>query len=203
MSMLVSYLTMTKLAGVGFHKAQGSSMPAGCREHRNNAVCSPPSSCQRSNSSCFICIGVIDSPSTINLILDSTRHLVQQRLVPFETPPPIYLFIYLLPMTVSGIKSWGENRTHFWSLDENGRSEMTDEECRRWGVPELNTHIERWGTDDVLRWPSRVYDAIRNWQVARGFDFTTADFAQSLGYPELEILIDNEAVESRFEEVHG
>ena len=55
----------------------------------------------------------------------------------------------------------------------------------------------------VLTWPSHVYTAIRNWQVARGFDPTTADFARSCGYPELDILIDNEAAESRFEEVHG
>jgi hypothetical protein len=126
----------------------------------------------------------------------------QQILLPFGNPPPIYLFIYPLPMTVSGIKSWEENRTHFWSLDENGRSEMTEEECRRWGVPELDAN--GWYYDrDMYTWPSHVYPAIRNWQVARGFDPTTADFARSLGLPEWEILIDNEAARSRFEEVDG
>ena len=48
-----------------------------------------------------------------------------------------------------------------------------------------------------------VYAAIRNWQVARGFDPATADFPRSLGYPEFDILIDNEAATSQFEEVHG
>ena len=105
-------------------------------------------------------------------------------------------------MTVSGIESWGENRTHFWSLDENGQSEMTEEECRRWGVPGLSAW-SRIVWQEVLTWPSYIYTAIRNWQVARGFDPTTADFARSCGYPELDILINNEAAESQFEEVHG
>ncbi|KAK7021734.1 hypothetical protein VNI00_017311 [Paramarasmius palmivorus] len=145
--------------------------------------------------------GIIDSPDDIDLTLKSTRHLVRQRLLPFETPPPIYLFIYPLPMTMSGIKSWGINRTHFWSLDKNGRSEMTEEECRRWGVPELDTDVD-FGELYVFTWPSYVYAAIHNWQVARGFDPTTTNFAWSLGYPECDILIDNETTGSRFEEVH-
>ena len=106
-------------------------------------------------------------------------------------------------MTLAKIKSWGKNRTYFLSLDENGRSEMTEEECRRWGVPELKTHVHFY-EPEVYTWPSHVYPAIRKWQVARGFDPATADFARSLGYgPELDILINNEAATSRFEEVHG
>ncbi|KAK7025582.1 hypothetical protein VNI00_015875 [Paramarasmius palmivorus] len=78
---------------------------------------------------------------------------------------------------------------------------MTEEECRRWRVPELYTDVD---FDEPLAWtwPSHAYAAIRNWQVARGFDPTTADFARSCGYPEFDILIDNEAAASRFEEVH-
>ena len=103
---------------------------------------------------------------------------------------------------VAEIKSWEKNRTHFWSLDENGRSEMTEEECRRWGVPKLYLHVDFYQPRAVT-WPSHVYDAIRDWQVARGFDPTTVDFAQSLGYPEFDIIIDNETAGSRLEEVHG
>ena len=80
---------------------------------------------------------------------------------------------------------------------------MTEEECRRWGVPELVTCVKPGRQDYVQTWPKYV-PAIHNWQVARGFNPATADFARSLGYgPELDILIDNEAATSRFEEVHG
>ena len=80
---------------------------------------------------------------------------------------------------------------------------MTEVECRRWGVPELNAHVDFRHEPYVFTWPSHVYPAIRNWQVARGFDPATADFARSLGHPEFDILIDNETTGSRFEEVHG
>ncbi|KAK7029579.1 hypothetical protein VNI00_014456 [Paramarasmius palmivorus] len=105
-------------------------------------------------------------------------------------------------MSVTEIESWGENRTYFWSLDENGQSEMTEEECSQWMVPKLVTKVDFLFEPKVRTWPSYVYTAIRDWQVARGFDPTTADFARSLGHPELDILIDNETMGSRFEEVH-
>ncbi|KAK7040230.1 hypothetical protein VNI00_010036 [Paramarasmius palmivorus] len=91
-------------------------------------------------------------------------------------------------MSVSELMEWkkGNTRTYFWSLDEDGHSKMSMEECRQWGVPEL----ESWHAKGPLlfSWPSDVYTALRKWQVARGFDPSTTDFAQSLGFPELEIL---------------
>uniref|UniRef100_A0A0W0GBT1 Uncharacterized protein n=1 Tax=Moniliophthora roreri TaxID=221103 RepID=A0A0W0GBT1_MONRR len=113
-------------------------------------------------------------------------------------PPPIYLFLRPLPMTISEFMSWGERRPYFWSLDETGQCEMSEEECKRSGLP-LLTCPARWEDSSVqLRsWPTSTYTAFRDWQKARGFDPTTSDWARELGYPVLEIIGD----QGRFEEV--
>ncbi|KAK7026086.1 hypothetical protein VNI00_015732 [Paramarasmius palmivorus] len=114
--------------------------------------------------------------------------------------PPIYLFIYPL-FSVSELVSWemGHTQAHFWSLDKNGQSEMSNEERRRWGVPELRSST-KWGDRCLFSWPTHIYTALRKWQVARSFDPTTADWAQSHGYPELEI-ISGKKEEAQFEGV--
>ncbi|KAI3604635.1 hypothetical protein WG66_008724 [Moniliophthora roreri] len=113
-------------------------------------------------------------------------------------PPPIYLFLHPLPMTISEFMSWGKRRPYFWSLDETGQCEMSEEECKRSGLP-LLTCPARWEDSSVqLRsWPTSTYTAFRDWQKARGFDPTTSDWARELGYPVLEIIGD----QGRFEEV--
>ncbi|KAK7045526.1 hypothetical protein VNI00_007358 [Paramarasmius palmivorus] len=86
---------------------------------------------------------------------------------------------------MSEVVSWSEGQTHFWSLDENGQSEMTEDELEQWGVPKLAplTPFFR-----VISWDSSIYTTLYDWQIACGFDPNTADFARHLGYPELEIL---------------
>ncbi|KAK7024152.1 hypothetical protein VNI00_016530, partial [Paramarasmius palmivorus] len=114
--------------------------------------------------------------------------------------PPIYLFIYP-PLSISEFVSWGKGHTqaHFWSLDENGQSEMSKEECRRWEVPELRGST-KWGNMCLSSWPTHIYTTLHKWQVACSFDPTTANWAQSLGYPEFEI-IGGKKEEARFEGV--
>ncbi|KAK7051658.1 hypothetical protein VNI00_004637 [Paramarasmius palmivorus] len=65
---------------------------------------------------------------------------------------------------------------------------MSKDDLRHWGVPELAPFIRSHRSVNSFSWPSYVYTVIREWQVARGFDPGTADFARSLGYPEFEIL---------------
>ncbi|KAK7021864.1 hypothetical protein VNI00_017211 [Paramarasmius palmivorus] len=65
---------------------------------------------------------------------------------------------------------------------------MSKEECRHWMVPELSLFA---GVDqpvELRSWPTHIYTALRDWQVARGFDPSTTDFARACGYPVLEIL---------------
>ncbi|EEB97110.1 hypothetical protein MPER_03632 [Moniliophthora perniciosa FA553] len=76
--------------------------------------------------------------------------------------------------------------THFWSFDEDGRSRISEEEWERWGIPILTP--DTWSGTTWFSWPTHVYTALRKWQIARGFDPSTADWAQELGYPEFEII---------------
>ncbi|EEB91235.1 hypothetical protein MPER_10439 [Moniliophthora perniciosa FA553] len=100
----------------------------------------------------------------------------------FLRPPPLY---------VAEIDSWLSQIT-FWSFDENGTSEISETECKRLGLPNINLHCVDL---DLRTWPKHVYNGLHAWQVARGFDPTTADWARSRGLPILEPAI------TRFEEV--
>ncbi|KAK7017093.1 hypothetical protein VNI00_018685 [Paramarasmius palmivorus] len=117
-----------------------------------------------------------------------------------EKAPPIYLFLYPPPKSISEIVSSieGHTRTHFWSFDENGQSEMSDEVCERWEVPQLTFSVEPYSR--LQSWPKQAYTALHEWQIAQGFDPTTADFARHLGLPELEIIGTKTASKNRFEE---
>lgn len=102
--------------------------------------------------------------------------------------PAIYLFVYPLPMTIPELVLWdrGYTEAYFWSFDRNGQSKMSEEECEHWGIPELTAELHPFVRCSYLRsWPAHVYAALRKWQISRGFDPNTSDFARSLGIPEL------------------
>ncbi|EEB89742.1 hypothetical protein MPER_12128 [Moniliophthora perniciosa FA553] len=102
-----------------------------------------------------------------------------------ETPPsPIYLFLHPFPMTISELVSWHKGKPYFWSFDESGKSQMSEEECERWGLPVIEPDFPL----ILISWPIHVYSVLRDWQKARGFDPTTSDWARSMGRPELEII---------------
>ncbi|KAJ8075096.1 hypothetical protein PM082_019423 [Marasmius tenuissimus] len=95
---------------------------------------------------------------------------------------PIYLFIRPLPSTsLPSLRSCTTPSLHYWSFDEEGQSRLSANMHRRLGLPitlELKVH------PSLARfWSSKTYGTMYQYQIARGFDPTTADFAQSLGYP--------------------
>uniref|UniRef100_A0A0W0EV26 Uncharacterized protein n=1 Tax=Moniliophthora roreri TaxID=221103 RepID=A0A0W0EV26_MONRR len=99
---------------------------------------------------------------------------------------PIYLFLYPPPMYVLEFISWMGGHTHVWSFDEDGQSRVPEEEWARWGIPILTPDTRSF---TLLRsWPTHIYSALHNWQISRGFDPSTADWARECGYPELEIV---------------
>jgi hypothetical protein len=171
-------------------------MPTRCQEWRKDIVRLPSSLYPEENSS-SLSIVVLYPPESLLL---SGYHFPP---LTIEKHPPIYLFIYNPPSLIS---SWENKltRTHFWSLDKNGQSEMSVEECRRWGVPELHLDVQSGypRTMDVKYWPAHVYTTLHKWQVTHGFNPTTSDWAQSLRYPELEIVGGKEE-EARFQGVRG
>uniref|UniRef100_A0A0W0FFL4 Uncharacterized protein n=1 Tax=Moniliophthora roreri TaxID=221103 RepID=A0A0W0FFL4_MONRR len=98
---------------------------------------------------------------------------------------PIYLFLHPLPTTVLELVSWMEGISYFWSFNETGQSQMSEEECEQWGLPVLTFNT---GYPRLRSWPTHVYTALQDWQKAQGFNPTTSEWAQSMGYPEFEII---------------
>ncbi|KAK1220089.1 hypothetical protein PQX77_017169 [Marasmius sp. AFHP31] len=87
---------------------------------------------------------------------------------------PIYLFVRPPPFDL------GYDRTssvHFWSFDQDGHS--PDDLCL-----DLRLPMTFWisGFSESYSWSNDAYDSLRQYQILRGFDPSTADFARSLGY---------------------
>ncbi|KAI3609777.1 hypothetical protein WG66_007523 [Moniliophthora roreri] len=97
----------------------------------------------------------------------------------------IYLFVSCLSLehieVLSDISPWLND---YWSFDSAGESEVPEYLRNLLGLPELELEV------DVRFGSLCVHDAIRRWQVARGCNPDTADFAEKLGYPELELVDD-------------
>ncbi|KAK1217679.1 hypothetical protein PQX77_019658 [Marasmius sp. AFHP31] len=88
---------------------------------------------------------------------------------------PIYLFIYPPPPNLPYGKT---SRLHFWSFHEDGQHRLPPELCLDFGLPiELKfLHVHNWS------WKINSYKLTHQYQLLRGFDPTTTDFAQHLGY---------------------
>ncbi|KAL0565960.1 hypothetical protein V5O48_016058 [Marasmius crinis-equi] len=111
---------------------------------------------------------------------------------------PYYLFILpLLPLSSApDLESWRRAQTfYYWSVDPDGASVMSEEQRISIGLPSYTSEF----LSLCKRWPAEVYDFMRLWQEAKGFDPTTTDFARSMGYPILEVLPQNG--DDRFETV--
>ncbi|KAL0568796.1 hypothetical protein V5O48_013179 [Marasmius crinis-equi] len=113
---------------------------------------------------------------------------------------PCYLFVLPPPQrpdTTPDVDIWsqGEN-LYYWSFDPIGDSVMPVDQSRALGLPSYTNHVL------ILSgtWKPEVYDFMRLWQIAKGFDPATTDFARSMGYPILEIMA---ADEGKFESVAG
>ncbi|KAK1221178.1 hypothetical protein PQX77_016015 [Marasmius sp. AFHP31] len=109
----------------------------------------------------------------------------QRRNSPKEPDPPCYLFVLPLPQcpdSTPDIEAWlcGEN-LYYYSHNPKGGSSITKEECISLGLPPLISNVEA----DYLQWDNNAYDFMEKWQKAKGYDYTTADYAKSLGIPDL------------------
>ncbi|KAK7032360.1 hypothetical protein VNI00_013108 [Paramarasmius palmivorus] len=119
------------------------------------------------------------------------------RLCDAKKPPLIYLFVHPPPICISEFKHWLEGNipTHFWSLDETGQSQMSEDELEEWGIPKFEPRLSPIDPDDSLAratllhcLPPHICRALRDWQIAQGYDPSTADYARYMGYPEYEIV---------------
>ncbi|KAK1215757.1 hypothetical protein PQX77_021617 [Marasmius sp. AFHP31] len=88
---------------------------------------------------------------------------------------PIYLFICPLPPNLSNGKT---SRLHFWSFHKDGQHRLSPESCLDFGLPiELNFFQSHDHSRKINN-----YKLIHQYQQLRGFDPTTTNFAQHLGY---------------------
>ncbi|KAL0562981.1 hypothetical protein V5O48_019097, partial [Marasmius crinis-equi] len=112
-------------------------------------------------------------------------------------PRPIFLFIRPLPSTL--LQSCSTSSLHYWSSDEDGQLRFSADKCNHLGLPVTLdlTFDKRY----VYSWSNDVYKMMRQYQVARGFDPNTTDFARSLGYPAYRPI--QNADSDRFEEIEG
>ncbi|ESK86572.1 hypothetical protein Moror_9780 [Moniliophthora roreri MCA 2997] len=87
--------------------------------------------------------------------------------------------------------------THFWSFDETSQLKILEEEWEQWDIPVIYPYTDAvW----LYSWPIHIYTTFHDWQIAQGFDPTTSNWAQSMGYSELEI-IGAEEKKGQFEEL--
>ncbi|KAK7045848.1 hypothetical protein VNI00_007270 [Paramarasmius palmivorus] len=109
-------------------------------------------------------------------------------------PSHVYLFVEPPPIKVGESMAWRMN-PYFWSLDKTGESKLLKDECYGWNIPiayaSYTPYCYSWRKDD--------YAALEEWQVARGFDPKTSDWARSMGYPEMEAI--GTKRRDRFEEI--
>ncbi|KAK1231608.1 hypothetical protein PQX77_005272 [Marasmius sp. AFHP31] len=88
---------------------------------------------------------------------------------------PIYIFVYPPPPDLSSSET---SRLHFWSFHKHGQHRLSPKLCFDFGLPiELIFLHEQ---DFSLK--INTYKLIHRYQQLRGFDTTTTDFAQHLGY---------------------
>ncbi|KAF9260707.1 hypothetical protein L218DRAFT_962280 [Marasmius fiardii PR-910] len=105
--------------------------------------------------------------------------------------PLIYLF--LLPFSFRRIHEDPLNAVfHWWSFDPSGQPVFSPEMCKYLGLPfKLCIKVDH----HQLSWPTKIYKAIWDYQIAQGFDPETTKFAQTLGHSIYEVS------GNRFEEV--
>ncbi|KAJ8087527.1 hypothetical protein PM082_006358 [Marasmius tenuissimus] len=89
---------------------------------------------------------------------------------------PVYLFVHspsydLLDRDISSL--------HYWSLQRDGQTSLSPDLCRYFGLP-----AKLLSEDDCWSYflPTEVYNLVYRYQLLRGFDPTTADFARYLEY---------------------
>ncbi|KAF9266045.1 hypothetical protein L218DRAFT_922406 [Marasmius fiardii PR-910] len=110
--------------------------------------------------------------------------------------PPIYLFLHPTHFSPP-LKKGSLVSAHTWSFDKDGKTSISCLRCEYLGLP-LKLLVLTGSTHKYI-WSSETYQIIHKWQVARGFDPTTTDFAHHCEYPLYEVV---QPKFSQFEELN-
>ncbi|KAK1215697.1 hypothetical protein PQX77_021702 [Marasmius sp. AFHP31] len=88
---------------------------------------------------------------------------------------PIYLFV----RPSLELDARNTSSMHFWSFDGDGQSPLSHNLCLDFGLP-TTFRISQFSRS--YSWSNHAYNSLRQYQLPRGFDPSTTDFARSLGY---------------------
>ncbi|KAJ7366410.1 hypothetical protein DFH08DRAFT_678573, partial [Mycena albidolilacea] len=75
----------------------------------------------------------------------------------------------------------------YWSLNPSGVDRLTPEEATQLGFPTFRCTTEVVGCS----WDASVYEGLRKFHQAKGFDSDTQDLAWHLGHPLYELWSEN------------
>ncbi|KAK1221990.1 hypothetical protein PQX77_015189 [Marasmius sp. AFHP31] len=95
----------------------------------------------------------------------------------------IYLFVRPPPPNLNINRDYHRTSSlHYWSFHEDGCSPLSPDTCFSLGLPtELRYHSHNPATS----WSNEEYHRIHQYQLLRGFDPSTTDFARHLGYGDI------------------
>ncbi|KAJ8079984.1 hypothetical protein PM082_016810 [Marasmius tenuissimus] len=119
---------------------------------------------------------IFHHPRRVNSQFDQSCYL-------FVLPPP------QLPDTTPDVGAWLQadaESLYYWSLDPIGDSVIPEAQRMALDLPRYHQTID--SPSYTVHWKAEVYDLVRQWQEAQGFNTMTTDFARSMGLPILEIL---------------
>jgi hypothetical protein len=85
------------------------------------------------------------------------------------------------------------DRPAYWSLDPSGVDRLSDEVAGDLGFPAIQLQIQV-GSNS---WDTSVYDGIRQFHEAKGFDPYSQEVALELGCPLLQVSCDREVLLAR------
>ncbi|KAF9264451.1 hypothetical protein L218DRAFT_862975, partial [Marasmius fiardii PR-910] len=74
---------------------------------------------------------------------------------------------------------------HRWYFNKDDEVPIENQMCEQLGLP--TTLWVRFGSSNQYSWPTKTYKLIHNWQVARGFDPTTAEFTKYCWFPVFDV----------------
>ncbi|KAJ7607735.1 hypothetical protein FB45DRAFT_947623 [Roridomyces roridus] len=85
----------------------------------------------------------------------------------------------------------------FWSLDPSGIPPLTPETAQSLGFPK----VKQSGRFSGFHWDTSVYEGLRKFHAAKGFDPSSQDLAKHLGVPLMELPGDRETLHAHVDEL--
>ncbi|KAJ7315694.1 hypothetical protein DFH08DRAFT_790156 [Mycena albidolilacea] len=110
------------------------------------------------------------------------RHIIFKLEVPGTTELHPAGFLFLCPpqnFKSGPFSSRWPDCPAYWSLDPSSSDWLTLEEATWLGFPAFQCTTELWGKS----WEASVYEGLRKFHLAKGFDPDTQDVARHLGHP--------------------